>query len=156
MVKQALTYLIILFIAPFLIGCGEPDGGRGLPVQPLTIETQSGQVHEFEVELALTQEEMAVGLMFRKDMDDNKGMLFYFGQEREINFWMKNTFIPLDMIFIRADGIIHHIHENAVPEDLTPIPSQGEVMGVLEINAGLSKKLGIQPGDLVNQPLFGN
>lgn len=156
MVKQGLTYLIILFITPFLTGCGEPEGGRGLPVQPLTIETQSGQIHEFEVELALTQEEMSVGLMFREDMDDDKGMLFYFGQEREINFWMKNTFIPLDMIFIKADGTIHHIHENAVPEDLTPIPSQGRVMAVLEINAGLSKKLGIQPGDRVNQALFAN
>lgn len=148
-------YLIALLLVFPLVACGN-DGldNNGLPVQPISIETQSGTTHNFDVELALTPKEMSVGLMYRDDMDDDKGMLFFFGQERELSFWMKNTFIPLDMIFIKKNGKIHHIHENAMPQDLTSITSQGKAIAVLEINAGLSAKLGISVGDKVKHSLF--
>jgi uncharacterized membrane protein (UPF0127 family) len=151
MVKLTLLFLLLI---P-LTACGsEGDESRGLPTQSVQIETQGGTVHNFEVELALTPEEMAVGLMFREEMDDNKGMLFFFGRERELSFWMKNTLIPLDMIFIKADGTIHHIHENAQPHDLTSVQSQGLAISVLEINAGLSRKLGVSAGDKIKHELF--
>jgi uncharacterized membrane protein (UPF0127 family) len=83
-------------------------------------------------------------------------MLFDFYQEQPVSFWMKNTLIPLDMIFIAADGTIRHIHSNAVPLSTDPIPSQFPVRGVLEINGGSAKLLGIKPGDKVRHPIFGN
>ena len=148
--------LLILSLLLPLYACGgkDEDGNRGLPTQDITIESRDGTIRDFTVELALTREEMSVGLMFREDMDDDHGMLFYFGQEQEISFWMKNTFIPLDMIFIKKDGTIHHIHEKAKPNDLTSIPSNGLAVAVLEINGGLSQKLGIKMGDTINHELF--
>ena len=147
--------LIILLFIP-LSGCDDQEVSKvDRPLfQEITNETQSGQIYEFQVELALTPQEQATGLMFRESMKDDHGMLFYFGQERHAGFWMKNTLIPLDMIFIRYDGVIHHIHENAIPNDLTSITSQGLVLGVLEINGGLSQKLGISTGDKVKHQLF--
>jgi uncharacterized membrane protein (UPF0127 family) len=151
MVKYLLALLLILPLA----ACGNEELEKnGLPVQPVQIETRNGAVHHFDVELALTPTEMSTGLMFRNDMDDDKGMLFFFGQEQELSFWMKNTLIPLDIIFIKADGTIHYVHENAIPHDLTSIPSQGLVISVLEINAGLSRKLGISVGDKIKHALF--
>ena len=90
-------------------------------------------------------------------MAENHGMLFYFGgEEAGRRFWMKNTLIPLDMIFIKADGTIHHIHENAIPKDLTGVPSNGPVAAVLEINGGVSRKLELQKGDKVKHRFFEN
>ena len=121
----------------------------------LTLIDYQGKKTHFKVEIAVTPDQMARGLMFRESMPENEGMLFYFGgEEAERRFWMKNTLIPLDLIFIRADGRIHHIHENAVPRDLTGIPSHGPVAAVLEINGGLSKKLELFPDDRVIHPFF--
>ncbi|MAZ76889.1 MAG: hypothetical protein CMH31_06280 [Micavibrio sp.] len=92
--------------------------------------------------------------MHRTTLAENAGMLFYFGAEQPRSFWMKNTLIPLDLIFVKLDGTIHHIHENAIPKDETPLPSQGNVGAVLEINGGLSKKLGIKPGDTIKHQFF--
>lgn len=120
------------------------------------IVSQDGKTHGFDVELALTPLQQQKGLMNRSSMADDAGMLFFFGDEAPRAFWMKNTLIPLDIIFIKQNGIIHHIHENAIPHDLTSIPSQGDVAAVLEINGGLSAKLGIARGDKVKHALFGN
>jgi uncharacterized membrane protein (UPF0127 family) len=105
--------------------------------------------YKFQVELATTEEARARGLMFRKSMAPNAGMLFFYPAEQPVAFWMKNTLIPLDMLFIKANGNIVHIAANAVPEDETPIPSNEPVLAVLEINGGTAAALGIKEGDRV-------
>jgi uncharacterized membrane protein (UPF0127 family) len=122
-------------------------------IQTLEIVTKTG-VHVFSVELATTEEEKQTGLMYRKELPDGKGMLFDFSPEQPISMWMKNTFISLDMIFIRADGRILRIAENTVPQSTAIISSGGLAKGVLEVIAGTAQKYGIAPGDRVAHPLF--
>jgi uncharacterized membrane protein (UPF0127 family) len=126
---------------------------RAASVQPLEIVTKSG-VQVFSVEMATTEEEKTTGLMYRKELADGKGMLFDFSPEQEVSMWMKNTYIPLDMIFIRADGRILRIAENTEPMSTKIIPSRGLAKGVLEVIAGTAQKYGIAPGDRVAHPLF--
>ena len=120
----------------------------------LDIATKSG-VHPFSVELATTEPEREKGLMFRKELPEGQGMLFDFHREQEVGFWMQNTYIPLDMIFIKADGRILRIAENAKPMSTDVIPSNGPVRFVLEVIAGTSRKMGIAAGDRVSSPLIG-
>ena len=122
-------------------------------LQPLEIASKSG-VHIFGVEMAVTPEEQAKGLMFRRELPDMQGMLFDFHREQPTSFWMKNTYVPLDMIFIRADGRILRIAENTVPLSEALVPSGGPVRAVLEVIAGTAKKLGIAAGDRVKHPIF--
>src|ERR1044072_2234638 len=121
--------------------------------QTLEIVTKSG-VQVFSVEMATTEQEKETGLMYRKELADGKGMLFDFSPEQQISMWMKNTYIPLDMIFIRADGRILRIAENTEPMSTRIISSGGLAKGVLEVIAGTAQKYGIQPGDRVAHPLF--
>ena len=121
----------------------------------LVVET-GGREIKFEVDLALNDVERARGLMFRDKLGPYEGMLFDFYQEAPVSFWMKNTLIPLDMVFIAADGTVKHVHANAVPLSTDTIPSQFPVRAVLEINGGSAKLLGIKPGDKVKHPIFGN
>lgn len=147
---------LALLILPFC-GCNAEDAATENNLaseNSLSIISKDGQEHRFEVELALTPQEMAKGLMYRESMPEEHGMLFYFGQEREVGFWMRNTLIPLDMIFIQSDGTISHIHENAVPHDETAIPSDGLVRAVLELNGGTAQKFGILVGDQVRHEFF--
>ena len=109
---------------------------------PLTIE-MAGKVHRFNVEVARTDAEQDRGLMFRTGLPADGGMIFPFEKPRIGSFWMKNTLIPLDMIFIRADGSIDRIAENTIPESLEPVVSGGEVSAVLELAGGTAAKLGI-------------
>ena len=120
----------------------------GLEQVPLTI-TSGGRTHRFTVEIARTEEEQATGLMNRSELAPNRGMIFPFDPPRDASFWMKNTLIPLDMIFVRADGSIANIAENTVPLSLEPEMSEGPVRAVLEIAGGRSAELGIKPGDKV-------
>jgi uncharacterized protein len=122
-------------------------------IQPLEIATKSG-VKVFSVEMATTEEEKTTGLMYRKELADGKGMLFDFSPEQQVSMWMKNTYISLDMIFIRADGRILRIAENTEPMSTKIIPSGGLAKGVLEVIAGTAQKYGIAPGDRVAHPLF--
>jgi uncharacterized protein len=122
-------------------------------IQPLEIVTKSG-VQVFSVEMATTEEEKTTGLMYRKELPDGRGMLFDFSPEQQVSMWMKNTFIPLDMIFIRADGRILRIAEDTEPQSTKIISSGGPAKGVLEVIAGTAKKYGIAPGDRVAHPLF--
>jgi len=122
-------------------------------IQPLEIVTKSG-VQVFSVEMATTEEEKTTGLMYRKELPDGKGMLFDFSPEQQISMWMKNTYISLDMIFIRADGRILRIAENTEPHSTKIISSGGLAKGVLEVIAGTAQKYGIAPGDRVAHPLF--
>jgi len=130
-----------------------PQVAQAASVQPLEIATKSG-VQVFSVEMATTEEEKTTGLMYRKELADGKGMLFDFSPEQQISMWMKNTYIPLDMIFIRADGRILRIAENTEPLSTKIISSGGLAKGVLEVIAGTAQKYGIQPGDRVAHPLF--
>jgi uncharacterized membrane protein (UPF0127 family) len=132
--------------------CASPPA-RAASIQPLEIVTKSG-VQVFSVEMATTEEEKTTGLMYRKELPDGKGMLFDFSPEQQISMWMKNTYIPLDMIFIRADGRILRIAENTEPLSTKIISSGGLAKGVLEVIAGTAQKYGIQPGDRVAHPLF--
>src|ERR1700730_8465965 len=128
-------------------------GARASSIQLLVIVTKSG-VQVFSVEMATTEEEKTTGLMYRKELADGKGMLFDFSPEQEVSMWMKNTYIPLDMIFIRADGRILRIAENTEPMSTKIIPSRGLAKGVWEVIAGTAQKYGIAPGDRVAHPLF--
>jgi uncharacterized membrane protein (UPF0127 family) len=121
--------------------------------EPLEIVTKTG-VHVFSVEMATTEEERQKGLMYRKELPDGKGMLFDFSPEQQISMWMKNTYVSLDMIFIRADGRILRIAENTEPMSTKIISSGGLAKGVLEVVAGTAQKYGIAPGDRVAHPLF--
>ena len=129
------------------------EAARAASIQPLEIVPKTG-VHVFSVEMATTEEEKTTGLMYRKELAEGKGMLFDFSPEQEVSMWMKNTYIPLDMIFIRADGRILRIAENTEPLSTKIIPSRGPAKGVLELIAGTAQKYGIAPGDRVAHPLF--
>ncbi len=129
--------------------------GRAGAAEETTVEiaTKSG-VRVFAVELAVTDEERAKGLMYRKQLPDGRGMLFDFQREQPVSMWMKNTFIPLDMIFIARDGRIVRIAENTEVQSERIISSGAPVIAVLEVIAGTARKYGIAPGDRVAHPIF--
>ncbi len=119
------------------------------------LEIVSGTAtHVFQTEVMKTPEQRAKGLMFRQFMPEDRGMLFDFDREEPVAMWMRNTYIPLDMVFIRANGTIHRIHERAQPLDETTIPAGAPVRFVLEINAGVAARLGLKSGDRVRHPLI--
>ncbi len=126
---------------------------RAAQFKSLEIVSKSG-VHVFSVEIADSPAEREKGLMFRKHLPDGQGMLFDFDSEQDIAMWMKNTYIPLDMIFIRGDGRIARIAENTTPLSTTIIPSVAPVRAVLEVAGGTAARLGIAPGDRVAFPIF--
>lgn len=117
----------------------------------LVLHASSGD-YRFHVDVVDTNESRAKGLMFVQDLADDAGMLFDFKEERDVSFWMRNTFIPLDMIFVGADGVVKNIHVNARPHDVTGIPSEGPVQFVLEIPGGRSVEIGLKPGDTMEHP----
>ena len=147
-----------LFSAPLLLGAASACAqGSDIVFQrsSLVIVT-AGKDWKFDVEMATNDAERERGLMYRKELGPYEGMLFDFQREMPVSFWMKNTLIPLDMVFIAADGTVRHVHANATPMSTDTIPSQFPVRGVLEINGGSAKLLGIKPGDKVRHPIFGN
>jgi uncharacterized membrane protein (UPF0127 family) len=152
MMKSAV--LALLFFT--LSGVSQAQQQQTFQSEPLTIETASGETHEFAAELALNNDQREQGLMFRKSMPLESGMLFDFGKERDVAMWMRNTLIPLDMLFIARDGRITHIHENAVPHSEAIISSRGAIKFVLELNGGTAKRYGIKPGDMVRSAQIGN
>jgi uncharacterized membrane protein (UPF0127 family) len=117
----------------------------GLEVIPLTV-TQNGRTHRFRVEVAATSEAQSRGLMFRTEMGPDEGMLFPTATPQFRSFWMKNTVIPLDIVFVGADGLISNIAAMTTPYSLDPIPSDGAAIAVLELNGGRAAELGITPG----------
>ena len=119
----------------------------------LSVVGESG-THRFQVELAADDASRARGLMYRTSLAQDAGMLFDFGQDLLISMWMKNTLIPLDMLFIDRHGVIVNLHQRAVPLSLTPIVSAGWVRAVLELNGGTVARLKIKPGDRVVHPMF--
>jgi len=131
----------------------DPAKAQSLPTSPLTI--QSGSVtHTFTVELARTERERNIGLMHRNYLAPDRGMLFDFQSEQPEKFWMRNTFIPLDMLFVRATGEIVFIAENTVPHSDMPVGPNVPVQAVLELAGGTAKRLGLKPGDIVRHPVL--
>ena len=120
----------------------------------IAIETAVGDRHVFEVELAVRREQFGQGLMFRREMAEDAGMLFILPRPQTLNMWMKNTYLPLDMLFLNNAGEIVKIAERTVPLSIDRIPSGRPVKGVLEVNAGTAERLGLALGDRVLHPAF--
>jgi uncharacterized membrane protein (UPF0127 family) len=147
LIRRALAVIAVVPMALVL------NFAQAAELQTLEIASKSG-VHAFQVEMAITPEEKEHGLMFRRELPDGQGMLFDFQTDQNVAFWMKNTYIPLDMLFIRSDGRILRIAENTEPLSERNIPSGGPVRAVLEVIGGTAKKLGIAPGDRVGGSIF--
>ena len=122
--------------------------------QLTVVSAGSGKEHAFTIEVATTEREKALGLMYRTELGDGEGMLFPYPAERPLQMWMHNTYISLDMLFIRADGTIARIEERAEPLSDRVISSGPAVLAVLEIAGGAAARLGIKPGDKVRYPIF--
>ncbi len=152
------TILLAILVVLGLAGPAQAQSApeMNLPTAPLAVETADGSVHEFTVEIASKPNERSQGLMFRQSLDRDKGMLFDYGRPRRVSMWMKNTLIPLDMLFIRADGTIVNIRERTIPHSLEAVSSKGRVRGVLELAGGTVERLGIAPGDTVRHEIFQN
>ena len=140
-----------LLLTPLACHAKEPAtvAPSGLMQVPLQITTAAGQTHRFTVEIAATEAQQERGLMFRTSLAPDAGMIFPMGPPRFASFWMKNTLIPLDLLFIRANGQIARIAANARPFSLTPIDSGEPVAAVLELAGGRAAALGIREGDRV-------
>ena len=151
--------LILLALAPVAARAQAPEPTAAqpeLPKEKLIITTHDGVQHVFQVEMAMTPMQQITGLMFRTSVPADGGMLFDWGTPRESQMWMKNTLVPLDMVFINQDGTIRAIAENTVPESLAVIDSHGPVLATLELQGGITAKLGIVVGDKVTGKIFGN
>lgn len=143
-IRSAITALFFLVALPAL--AEEP---MRFDKEPLLIQTAAGKTLHFTVEVAVTPDQRAHGLMFRKTMGDDAGMIFDFGEPRRVAMWMENTFLPLDMLFADDTGTIRHIKENATPYSRDIIDSMSPVKYVVELNAGIVGKLGIKVGDRI-------
>jgi uncharacterized protein len=140
--RSALALLITACAMP-LSACASGGTEAAETASAIVTIDMAGKQHRFTVEVARTPAEQSRGLMNRTSLSANGGMLFPFEKPKFASFWMKNTFIPLDMIFIRADGSIDRIAENTIPESLEPVVSGGEVAAVLELAGGTAARLGI-------------
>ncbi|NOX72073.1 MAG: DUF192 domain-containing protein [Alphaproteobacteria bacterium] len=146
---RAILGTIFLFLSAFSVAASPCTPGQ------VNLRGDWGQV-SFAVDVVDTDETRAKGLMFVETMPRFSGMLFVYNAPRPVKFWMKNTLIPLDMIFMDETGTVTRIHENAIPQDLTPIDGGNNVQVVLEINGGMARTLGITVGSQVQHPAFGN
>lgn len=146
----ARAMLLLLFVAPLGAAMSKP-----IDDSVLFIKTDKG-TFELNVETATTDEQRSLGLMYRREMAPDHGMIFLFVPDRQVNFTMRNTYIPLDMIFIHRDGSVESILENTEPLTHGPFPSKGDVRAVLELNAGKAKEMGLRPGDQVEHLFFQN
>jgi uncharacterized protein len=152
LLRRRLLLLPLLLIASTSAAVAQTEQ---FPTASLTILTAKGP-QKFSVELATTPAQMEQGLMFRRSMAPDAGMLFDYRVPSMAMMWMKNTLIPLDMLFVDAQGRIVNIHERAVPGSLATIAAAAPVRAVIELNGGTASRLGIQPGDRVQFPIFGD
>ncbi|MFJ5368443.1 DUF192 domain-containing protein [Bosea sp. CER48] len=151
--KTAFAAVVLALMALVPAGAQSQPAAAGSGLEPLVI-VSGGARHAFQVEVMRTPDQRAKGLMFRNYMPADRGMLFDFGASEPVAMWMQNTYISLDMLFIRKDGTIARIAERTEPLSTRTIPSGEPVLSVLEINGGVSKQLGLKPGDKVEHPLF--
>ena len=151
MIRRVVMLFLLLVATPVLADSSAPVVfGRS----EVAIATVGGASFRFAIEVAETADQLHQGLMFRDAMADDAGMLFLLGSEDIASFWMRNTFLPLDMLFITRDGRIANIHRNAAPGSTAIISSTVPVVAVLEVNAGITGRLGIHAGDRVIHPAF--
>ncbi|MDT3377535.1 DUF192 domain-containing protein [Labrys neptuniae] len=148
----SIVYTTVLALFVSIAGLSASPAEDGV-FEPLSIATTGGQ-RDFQVEVMRTEDEQRRGMMFRRSLEPDKGMLFPFTAERIASFWMENTYVSLDMIFIRGDGTIQRIEKRAEPLSTRTIMSGAPVLAVLEVVAGTADKLGIKPGDKVSYPIF--
>ncbi len=169
-IKSYLVRRIILVVGIFCVAAGllwsqggiserdlarvaaDPALSLSFPVRPLTIETTDGKTIDLRVEVAATPEHWAQGLMYRKELAPDYGMLFDFRREEPVWFWMKNTFVSLDMIFARADGTIVNVAPDTTPLSEATVASAGPVRFVFEVVAGTAARIGLKPGDRLVHP----
>ena len=130
------------------------SGALAASTGTLVLKTATGD-HRFNIEVAETDQKRALGLMFRRSLPENAGMLFIYDRPQPAAMWMRNTLIPLDMVFIAADGTVHRIETHTEPFSTAVIPSDGDVLAVLELNAGQADKIGLKRGDKVVYPGLG-
>ncbi len=152
MIRSLGLSLLFLALTPLV-----PLASSGLATfdkHEIVIETRAGIRHDFTIEMAASPKQQAQGLMFRRDMAPDAGMLFVYRPVRVVSMWMRNTVIPLDMLFIGEDGRIEKIVERTVPMSLRTISSDRPVRGVLELNSGTASRLGFEPGDRVLHEAF--
>jgi uncharacterized membrane protein (UPF0127 family) len=163
--RRGLIAAAIVFLALFtgIAGCDasqlrpheplDPAKAQSLQTSVLSIQS-TGVTHTFTVELARTERERNIGLMHRNFLAPDRGMLFDFQSEQPEKFWMRNTFIPLDMFFVRSSGEIVYIAENTTPHSEAPVGPDQPVQAVLELVGGTAKRLGLKPGDFVRHPIL--
>lgn len=153
----ALLMVIAGLVWLFFFATDEDDVSKvnaaGMKLEPLTLVTASGP-HALRVEVARTPQEQALGLMYRTELANGQGMLFVHERPQDVAMWMKNTYIPLDMVFIKRDGTVHRIARKTEPHSEALIHSEGEVNAVLEIAGGAAKAYGLEPGDKVRHQFF--
>jgi uncharacterized membrane protein (UPF0127 family) len=147
--RRALAFGLFAVILGFAPGVT----ARSLTVEPMEVVTARGSFH-FKVEVADTDATRERGLMFRRSLAADRGMLFDFKMAQSVAFWMKNTLIPLDMLFVAPDGHIISIAREAAPLSETPIPSGGDILGVVELRGGRAAEIGAEPGDVVRERRF--
>lgn len=149
-------FIFINFITVFFILFSQISFAQEkFPTSELTVKTKETS-YDFDIELALDDSHRQYGLMFRTNLPEMNGMLFIYDEKKRISMWMKNTFIPLDILFIDNDGKIMRIAKSQQPRSLSLIRSGGEAKAVLELNGGLTDKLNIEVGDEIIYPTFGN
>jgi len=148
-------YLAVLFACVLVAACAPSQSRSLLPTSRLVVDAEKGPV-AFTVEVASDEASQKQGLMFRTELAPDAGMLFDFHKAGPVAFWMKNTPLSLDMLFIRTDGTISTIASDTIPYSEDAIPSSEPVRAVLEIGGGRSAALGIRPGDKVHAAIFGN
>lgn len=152
MLSALLHFFTVAFLA-FTATLPAVPCAFALEMQPLTFITANGS-HEITVEVADSEEERSTGLMFRRSIGAKEGMLFIYDGEQDITMWMKNTYISLDMIFVKRDGVISHIEANTEPFSQEIIGSGGPALAVIEMAGGSARRLGLKPGDRVRHPTF--
>ncbi len=146
---MAMSAALVVPVAPALAEAPAGRSQSGLKIIPLTIRTSDGKSHIYKVELAATPDQQAHGMMFRTSMPPKTGMLFPMQPPRPASFWMRNTLISLDLVFIGANGKVRNIIAGAVPKSEAPLNSVGPIIAVLELEAGETQRIGMRPGDAV-------
>ncbi len=150
---------LCLFLSLSFTSCEEDKKEEVIETEPITftkegelfmIKASGDTLKKLDIELAESDYEHQTGLMYRESMEDDQGMLFIYDSERVRSFYMKNTYIPLDIIYYAADSTLVSIQKNATPRDETSLPSEGPAQFVLEINGGLSDQWGVEQGDKIS------